>query len=136
MACFSLLVRDGRNLRVGVHYRLVSEFEVEGVAGGTVPSSLAVRLSCRSAVVSGELLFCLLGNFFVTYRERRKPWKVMEMKATPRTIVDTRSRRGIVSGSDAARTMDRAPLIPPRTAMCCQDPGTRSPSIREVPSSG
>ena len=114
---------------------MVSEFEVEGVAGGIGSLSFVALLSRRSVVVLGEF-FRLLGNFFVAYRERRKPWKVMEMKATPRTIVDTRSRRGIVSGSDAARTMDRAPLIPPSAAMCCQDPGTGSPSIREVPSSG
>ena len=115
---------------------MVSEFEVEDASGGIVPLSFAAPVSFPSAVVIGELLFRLLGNFFPIYRERRKPWMVMEMKATPRTIVDTRSRRGIVAGSDAARTMDRAPLIPPSAAMCCQDPGTGSPSIRDVPSSG
>ncbi len=58
------------------------------------------------------------------------------MNATPRTIDETRSWSGNVLGSDAARTMDNAPRIPPSIATFCQDMGTGCWSMRLVPRSG
>ncbi len=105
---------------------------VEGSAGLVVPLSLRVR--SRLDAERGTRIF--RGNFCATYRERNRPWNVIEMNATPRTIDETRSRSGSVPGSDAARTMDNAPRIPPSIATFCQDMGTFCWSMRLVPRSG
>ena len=105
---------------------------VYGSAGFVVPSSLRVR--SRLDAAGGIRIF--RGNFCATYRERNRPWNVIEMNATPRTIDETRLWSGSVSGIDAARTMDSAPRIPPSIATFCQDMGTGCWSMRLVPRSG
>ena len=50
------------------------------------------------------------------YLVRRKPCTVMEMKATPSVMVKIWSLAGTTSGRLATSTIERAPLMPPRTA--------------------
>ena len=105
---------------------------VDGSTGFVVPLSLRVR----SRLDDGGGIRTFRGNFCATYRERNRPWNVIEINATPRTIDVTRSRSGNEAGSDAARTMDNAPRIPPSIATFCQDTGTGCWSMRLVPSKG
>ena len=105
---------------------------MDGSTGFVGPLSLRVR----SRLDDGGGIRSFRGNFCATYRERNRPWNVIERNATPRTIDDTRLRSRNEAGSDAARTMDNAPRIPPSIATFCQDMGTGCWSMRLVPSKG
>src|SRR5271154_4257744 len=91
-------------------------YSLSGYPGG----SRTPQISSRYSFVPDET------NLLLAYRDRSWPWKTMEMKATPSTTVRIRSPPSSDAGSEAASTMETAPLIPPREATAFQEFGTLS----------
>src|SRR5437867_13286406 len=79
------------------------EFQAVGcVVDGSTGFVVALSLRVRSLLDDGGGIRSFRGNFCATYREKNRPWNVIEMNATPRTIDEIILRSGNESGSDAA----------------------------------